>query len=119
MPVSNTIVRSHVRAIKDHILVQDMNFKERTTKHGLILQIDDGKNHGIRPRWAKVYAIGPEQEHIKIGQWVLVEHGRWTRGVEIIIDGFEATVRRIDNKDIMGVYEGDGEPEDEILGHLT
>ena len=119
MPISNTIVRDHVRAIKDHILVQDMNFKERITKSGLIIQTDDGKDHGIRPRWARVYAIGPLQEEIQIGQWVLVDHGRWTRGVEIIIDGFEATVRRVDNKDILGVHEGNEPPEDENLGHLA
>jgi len=119
MAVSNTIVRRHVRAIKDHVLIQDMNFKERKTKSGIILQTDDGKDHGIRPRWGRVYAIGPLQEEVKIGDWILVEHGRWTRGVEIITeDGFEATIRRVDNKDIMGIHEGDAPPEDELLGHI-
>lgn len=119
MAVSNTIVRQHVRAIKDHILIQDMNFKERRTKAGLILNTDDGKDHGIRPRWGKVYAIGPLQEDVKVGDWVLVEHGRWTRGVEVIApDGVECTIRRVDNKDILGIHSGTEPPDDEGLGHI-
>lgn len=120
MAVSNTIVRKHVRAIKDHIIIQDMNFKERVTKSGIILQTDDGTDGGIRPRWGKVYSVGPLQENIKVGQWILVEHGRWTRGVEVIApDGVEVTIRRVDNKDVMMVWEGDEPPMDENLGKLA
>ena len=32
-----------------------MNFEERVTAGGIILRSDDGKEHGIRPRWAEVY----------------------------------------------------------------
>lgn len=119
MPINNVIVRQHVRAIKDHVLIQDMNFKERRTKGGLILNTDDGADHGIRPRWGKVYAIGPLQENVNVGDWILVSHGRWTRGVEVMApDGVQCTIRRVDNKDILGVYSGTDEPEDEIMGHI-
>lgn len=119
MAVSNTIVRQHVRAIKDHVLIQDMNFKERKTKSGIIINTDDGKDHGIRPRWGKVYAIGPLQEDVNVGDWILVEHGRWTRGVELIApDGVECTIRRVDNKDILGIHYGEEPPTDDGLGHI-
>jgi len=90
-----------LQAIKDHVLVADMNFKERLTTSGIYLLSDDGRNAGIRPRWAQVYAVGKEQEDIKVGQWVLVAHGRWTRGVGIEDTTGERTIRRIDTNDIL------------------
>jgi co-chaperonin GroES (HSP10) len=54
----NTKVFGHVHPLKDGIIVEDMNFGERKTRSGLILLEDDGKLQGIRPRWAKVYAVG-------------------------------------------------------------
>jgi co-chaperonin GroES (HSP10) len=89
------------RAIRDHVLVADMVFKERITQTGLILPSDDTTSAGIRPRWGKVVAVGQEQEDIKVGQYVLVKHGRWTRKIEI--DGLE--VRRIDTDDVLVVSD--------------
>ena len=37
---------------------------------------------GIYPRWGKVFRKGPKNsEPHEEGQWALVEHGRWTRGL--------------------------------------
>ena len=74
---------------------------------------DDMRTAGIRPRWARVYAIGPEQEDIAVGDWVLVSHGRWTRGVDIEDDNGEKTLRRIDPNDILLV--SDEEPTDDSM----
>jgi hypothetical protein len=39
-------------------------------------------------------------------QWVLIDHGRWTRGVDIIDDtGTRRTIRKVDNKDILMVTD--------------
>lgn len=82
--------------LRDHVIVTDMNFGQRTLSSGVVLLGDDGKTDGVRPRWAKVYAVGPEQTDVTPGQWVLMEHGRWTRGVEVEIDGKAFTIRRVD-----------------------
>lgn len=82
--------------IQDHVIVTDMNFGQRKLSSGVILMGDDGKTDGIRPRWCKVYAVGPEQTDVTPGQWVLMEHGRWTRGVEVELEGEELTLRRVD-----------------------
>lgn len=66
---------------------------------------DNGKAGGIRPRWAQVYAVGPDQSEITTGQWICVAHGRWTRGVEIEDESGEHTIRRIDHKDILLVSD--------------
>lgn len=91
-----------LKPLRDSVLVIDMNFEFRVTTSGIILPSDDGKNSGIRPRWGKVYAIGPEQTDVQTGQWILVSHGRWTRGVEIVDDsGKKSTIRKVDNNDIL------------------
>jgi len=100
-----------IRAILDHVIVTDMNFTGRKLSSGIMLLNDDGKAEGIRPRWGKVYKIGPDQQDVKVGQWVYIEHGRWTRGLEIDINGNEFTVRRIDPKAI--IFVQDDEPTDD------
>jgi hypothetical protein len=92
------------------VLVTDMYFGQRRLSSGLILLNDDGKGEGIRPRWARVFAIGPDQTDVKIGQWVLVAHGRWTRANDIEINGEKKQLRRIDPKDILLI--SDTEPSD-------
>ena len=91
-----------LRPLSDTVLISDMNFEFRTTSSGIILPSDDAKNSGIRPRWGQVYAIGPEQTDVQVGQWICVEHGRWTRGIDIIDEtGTKKTIRKVDNKDIL------------------
>ncbi len=87
--------------LKDTVIVSDMSFGERFTNSGIVLLGDDGKASGIRPRWCKVYAVGPDQHEVKIGEWILVAHGRWSRGVDVEIDEVQLTLRRVDPKDIM------------------
>lgn len=104
-----------IRAIRDHVIVTEMNFKEKLSHAGIIIPHSDGKLEGVHPRWARVYAIGAEQQDIKVGQYILVKHGRWTRGVEVEDDSGEVTtIRRIDDADILLVSD---EPmEDETAG---
>ena len=97
--------------IKDHILVTEMAFKERKLSSGILLLNDDGKTSGIRPRWAKVYAVGPEQTEIQVGQWIFVEHGRWSRGIEVEVNNEQLTLRRVDPKSI--IFVSDEEPNED------
>lgn len=103
----------NIRALKDHILVADMNFQARRTSGGIQLLDDDGRTAGIRPRWARVYATGPEQQDVQVGQWILVAHGRWTRGVDVEDANGKHTIRRVDNNDILLV--SDTAPADDTL----
>lgn len=106
MPIKGKLV-----PIRDHVIVEDMSFGEQKTKAGVIILSDDGKDHGIKPRWARVYAVGPEQKDVKIGEYVLVEHGRWTRGFDLEReDGTTFTVRRIDTECIL--LSSDEKPKD-------
>jgi len=100
--------------IRDHILVTEMAFKERKLSSGIVLLNDDGKTTGIRPRWAKVYAVGPEQTEIQVGQWIFVEHGRWSRGIEVEVDNEQLTLRRVDPKSIIFVSDQEPNQDDTI-----
>jgi len=100
-----------ITPIKDKILIVDMEFGMETTKTGIILKSDDGKTTGIHPRWGRVYAVGPEQKDVTVGQWICMEHGRWTRSWKFKqADGNELEIRGVDNKAIMLV--SDEKPED-------
>lgn len=93
---------SKLRPIQAHILVRDMNFGEQKTQSGIVLRSDDGKSEGVKPRWCKVFAVGPEQTDVKVGEWILVEHGRWTRGLEVEEDdGTKFTIHRVDPAGVM------------------
>jgi co-chaperonin GroES (HSP10) len=98
-----------ITPLKKRVLVSDMHFGERKSAGGIILMDDDGSEGGIHPRWAKVYAIGDQQEDVKVGEWVMVSHGRWSRGFKVKKDGVELEVRMIDENDILLV--SDDEPE--------
>lgn len=104
---------ARLRALHDWILVADMQFTERFTQSGIVLPNDNGTGSGIRPRWGRVYAIGPQQKDVRIGQWICVAHGRWTRGVDIEDDAGVQTVRRVDPKDILLV--SDQMPQDDTM----
>lgn len=108
------VVKGKLSPIRDTVLVTDMNFDEQKTASGIIIRSDDGKTHGVKPRWAKVWAVGPEQKDVKVGEWILIEHGRWTRGVVVEEDGNEITIRKVDNSSIL--LQSDEKPSDVYLG---
>jgi co-chaperonin GroES (HSP10) len=94
-----------LKALGDTVIVSDMEFDQRISAGGIVILNDDMKNSGIRPRWGKVYAIGPEQKFIKVGQYVMVAHGRWTRGLKIEDETGEKTIRKVDTNDILLVSD--------------
>ena len=105
--------REQLKALNDSVIVGDMVFDERITTGGIVLLNDNGKSLGIRPRWGRVYAVGPDQQDVKVGEWVCIAHGRWTRGIEIEDETGKQTLRRVDPKDIL--IQSDEQPNDETF----
>ena len=108
-----------ITPLKKRVLVSDMHFGETKTKGGIILTDDDGSESGIHPRWGKVYAIGDQQEDVTVGQWVMVSHGRWSRGFKIKKDGVELEVRMIDENDILLVSEDEPDQNRMQAGYVN
>ena len=112
-----TRVEGIFKPLRDGILVRNMDFGEQKTASGLIVLSDDGKVGGIHPRWGEVIAVGNEQQDVQVGQYVMVAHGRWSRGFELNGE----TVRTVDPKDVLGIQ--DEAPDNTIFkpsaGHQT
>ena len=99
------ITQDKFRPIGSTIVVTDMIFDVRLSRGGIIIPNDNGKGYGIRPRWGRVYAVGPDQNDVTVGQWVMVAHGRWTRGVDIEDENGKITIRKVDPNDILLVSD--------------
>ena len=110
--LQHTVSDSDIHPLGKRVLVCKMRFGDIKTKGGIILLDDDGKEGGIHPRWCQIYAVGPKQEDVRVGQWLLVAHGRWTRAMIVENDGIKQEVRMVDEKDILLV--SDEEPAKEI-----
>ena len=104
-----------VRALSKDILVVDMDMGDMITSSGIVIQSDNGKAHGVKPRWAKVYKVGSEVDiDVKVGQWVLIEHGRWTRKINIDDGEGVKDFQKVEIKSIMAV--ADERPNDFYIG---
>ena len=110
-------VENDITPLKNRVLVSDMHFGETKSKGGIIIVDDDGTAEGIHPRWGKVYAVGRDQVDVKVGKWIMVAHGRWSRAFKLKKKevgsagdiGVELEVRMIDENDILLV--SDEEPD--------
>jgi len=95
-----------VNPLPDVILVTNMEHGERKLASGLILLDDNGKDSGIKSRWCTVWAVGKNVEDVKVGEKILVSHGRWTRGIKVKEnDGSTSVIRRVDPADILLVSD--------------
>jgi co-chaperonin GroES (HSP10) len=115
MALNYKTINGNLVPIRDHVIVSDMFFGEQKTKGGLIIKDDDGTTRGIYPRWGKVHRKGPENtEEYSVGDWVLVEHGRWTRAVEIDEGSGPKELRMIETSSILGWSKT--KPNDVVFG---
>ena len=111
-------VTGKILPLKDKVMVMNMEFGQEKTRGGIILHSDDGKSAGIHPRWAQVYAIGPDQKDVALGEWILLEHGRWSRGIKYVTDtGEELVLRLADNNAI--IMSADEKPTDVVRNNAV
>jgi len=113
------VALSKLKPIRNNIVIVDMDFGEQVTKGGLVLLSDDGKSEGVKSRWGRVHSVGPMQEDVKAGEWILLEHGRWSRGFTVLDDdGNDIVIRRADPNGILVV--ADEKPNETNFGaHST
>ena len=108
-----------ITPLKKRVLVSHMQFGETKTKGGIILMDDDGTQSGIHPRWAKVYAVGKDQDDVTVGQWIMVAHGRWSRAFKVKKDGSELEVRMVDENDILLISDDEPEQNRKQAGYVN
>jgi co-chaperonin GroES (HSP10) len=111
------VTKGKIRPIRDHVIVSDMDFGVQKTASGIVIQSDNGKSRGVKPRWGKVWAIGPEQNEVTVGDWICVEHGRWTRAAKINDGEQELIIHRVDTEGILASSEQAPSADDVVIGH--
>ena len=111
MALNMNTIQGTLTPINDRVIVSNMYFGEQTLKSGLIISDDNGSTRGIYPRWGQVHAKGPKNDSAyQIGDWVLIEHGRWTRGIKVEENGEDIVIRRVDTDAIL--LQADEKPND-------
>jgi chaperonin GroES len=100
----------NIKPLSDRVLIEPVAAETKTAS-GIFIPSQNGKSEGVKPRWGRVWAIGPEQQDVNVGDWIYVEHGRWTRGITVEDEnGDEIIIRRVENKSIM--MQSDERPND-------
>ena len=106
-----------VKAMRNKILAEmiDNPGEELKTPGGIILISKDGTESAVRPRWFRVYSVGEDIDWLTEGTYVLVDHGRWSNGMQVDTD---LKLYLLDNKDCL--MESDEDPMEDnniqILG---
>jgi co-chaperonin GroES (HSP10) len=80
----------------NHVFVTDLDSGVQKTKNGILIPDDNMTNRGVRPRWGQVYAVGPDVTELKPGEWIYIEHGRWTERITLQFEDHEVNVWRVD-----------------------
>ena len=77
-----------IKAVRKNVLFQFVEESVagkrfiNSTKSGIIIHSSDG-NQAVTPRWGKVTHVGPEVDELKVGEYVLIEPGKWTVGFTV------------------------------------
>ena len=99
----NKVFNGDLKPIHDRVIVNDMHFGEQKTNSGLIISDDNGTTRGVYARWGQVYAKGDtNKDSYNVGDWILVEHGRWTRGLNVDNGTGSTEVRMVDPDAVIG-----------------
>jgi len=104
-----------IRAMRDKILAEMVDKPgEKKTAGGIIITENDGQENAVRPRWFKVYSVGNDIDWITKGKYVLVDHGRWSNGMQVDDD---LKLYLLDNEDCL--LESETNPMDDEKLQVT
>lgn len=72
-----------IQALPGKVLVTELDSGEQVLASGIIIMDDNNKAQGVHPKWAKVYSTGEGVTDIQVGEYILVDTGRWSRTIEV------------------------------------
>lgn len=84
------------RPLKSNVFVTDLDSGPHKTSGGILLPDDNMSERGIRPRWGRVYCVGPAITEVRPGNWIYVEHARWTTAIELELPTGVVCMWRVD-----------------------
>lgn len=102
---------TNFKPLRNTVFVTDLEHGAKLTNAGIIIPDDNMKESGIRPRWGRILCVGPDVEDLVPGDWIYVEHGKWTNGIEVLISGKPVKVWRVDYpENTYGTYPANEKP---------
>lgn len=82
----------NIKPIHDKVLARMLEpVGDERIMNGVIITERNLGEESIRPRWFEILSVGAEQTEMSAGEFVLVPHGRWSRGLDL-----EGTLREAD-----------------------
>lgn len=77
------MIVTRIRATRGYVAVDEMEAGEKVVR-GVICPDDTFfREWNIKPRWCRVVDCGKDVHGLEPGQWILVEHGRWTYRLDV------------------------------------
>ena len=93
-------IPNHIECLDDTLYVEKIEYGEKTLKNGFIIPTETMDHYGnfVRPRWAKVLYKADNIKNINVGDWVLIQHGNWSTGINCKIKNEDKTIWYISPK---------------------
>lgn len=91
-------IEGKLKLTKGKVLVRDLAFGF-VRMGSIIIPDDDGSERGIHSRWAQVYEVADDVHDLEKDDYILIKHARWTRGMDLMINGEKITLWMIDYPD--------------------
>mgnify|MGYP003896548111 CR=1 FL=1 len=103
--MENYEFHTNFKALGDKVIAKMVDgFGFKKTAGGIIHREEDASIDAIKSRWFEITHCGPEQKDVRVGEFVLVAHGRWTPGFRIdkLVD---EKYYMLDNKEMLAVSD--------------
>lgn len=104
-----------IRPRKGSLFVHNLDYGDVRIRNGVYIPNDDMKQAGIRPRWAQILFVADDlKRDFAPGQWILLDHGNWSRGFDIELQGEITRVWFVEPKSVKrgGLLISDEMPDD-------
>jgi len=96
MNPKNRIIADGFRPLKNNVFVTDLDRGPHQTAGGIFIPDDNMSERGVHARWGRVWCVGPDVKEIEAGEWVYVEHARWTNEIELELPTGVVRMWRVD-----------------------
>lgn len=110
-------INGNLKCLPNTLYVELLEVGERKTAGGIIIPMEDMRlnQRFIKPRWAKVYKKGENISNIEIGDWILLEHGKWSTALNIVDNNKSVKIWYINEKNVKTGIIGIKKEEPEFM----
>ncbi len=88
------MISKDISVLKDGIIfkfLEEITNKAFENKTDWGFMVNDRTNDPKQPRWGEILVVGPTVEHVKVGDYVLIENLQWTSALHYKGDKFWKT----------------------------